>query len=173
AIQTESRSRPRSHCQSPNEAKHLDIQKTGKHPAHKGPGYADKDIGENAMVGFSHLFCDPSRRLLRSTASKRSPLLDDREILVRFHSHSPPSSASNFGRLAVRLLLCPCLPLAKVCVIHVAGHRRSGQIRSEYYRYALFRRRGQFRSDHRRLPRLRRPSRPTACSDPTSLLSAA
>jgi hypothetical protein len=29
--------------QSTNEAKNLDIQETGKHPAHKGPGYADPD----------------------------------------------------------------------------------------------------------------------------------
>src|SRR6516165_6567939 len=90
--------------QSANDAKHLDIQQTLKPPAHKGPGYADDRYDR-----IQSPFLRSIRRLLRSTASKRTPPLDDREILARLPSHSPPSSAFSFGRLAVRLLPCPCL----------------------------------------------------------------
>src|SRR5262249_33605029 len=46
--------------QSTNEAKHGDMQDTGKHPSHKGSGDADQNIGEDAVIGCGHLFCDPS-----------------------------------------------------------------------------------------------------------------
>src|SRR5215831_20639183 len=112
------------------------------------------------------------RRVLRSIASKGNPPPGDREILAHLPLHPPPSTAYTFGRLAVQLLLCQCLTSAKARVIHVAGRRRSGQTRSQCCRHVLFRRLGQFRSDHRTPPRLHPPSRPTACSDPTSPLCA-
>src|SRR5262249_57888562 len=90
------------------------------------------------------------------------------ELLANFPFPPPLPPAYTFGRLAVRLLLRQCLTSAKASVIHVAGRRRSGQTRSQCCRHVLFRRLGQFRSDHRTPPRLHRPSRPTACSDPTS-----
>src|SRR5262249_3294019 len=45
---------------SPNEAEHGDMQDTGKHPSHKGSGDADQNIGEDAVIGCGHLFCNPS-----------------------------------------------------------------------------------------------------------------
>src|SRR5262245_1594041 len=46
--------------QSPKEAEHGDMQDTGKHAGHKGSGNANKNIGEDAVIGCGDLFCDPS-----------------------------------------------------------------------------------------------------------------
>ena len=46
--------------QSAKEAEHGDIQDAGKDSDHKGPGYADKNVGENAMIRVSYLFSNPS-----------------------------------------------------------------------------------------------------------------
>jgi len=59
--------------QRTNEAKHLDTQQTGKYPAHKGPGYPDQDIGENAMIGFSHLFSAIHPAIAPITSIDRKP----------------------------------------------------------------------------------------------------
>jgi len=75
--------------QSTNEAKNLDIQETGKHPAHKGPGYADQDIGENAMIGFGHLFCDPSGNYSDQQHLQKADAGGAEKCLRIFHYISP------------------------------------------------------------------------------------
>jgi hypothetical protein len=71
--------------QSTNEAKHLDIQDTSKQPAHKGPGYADQDIGENAMIGLGHPFCDPSSEYSDQQHRKETHLWVTEKSLRIFH----------------------------------------------------------------------------------------
>jgi hypothetical protein len=39
--------------QGTKETKHGDIEDIGEHPNNKGPGYADQNICENAMIGVS------------------------------------------------------------------------------------------------------------------------
>src|SRR5262249_47387249 len=84
----------------------------------------------------------------------RTAFPDGRETLARRPSQ-PPRARARDG-----------------CVITVPQHRRSGQTRFEYCRRAFVRRLGQARNAPRRLQPLHRPSRPTACLDPTSPSSA-
>jgi hypothetical protein len=93
--------------QSTNEAKNLDIQKTGKHPAHKGPGYADQDIGENAMIGFGHLFCNPSGDYSDQQHRKEAHLWVTEKSLRIFHCtlQKPASFASLGAEQAVKYSL--------------------------------------------------------------------
>src|SRR5262245_25535817 len=46
--------------ESPNETEHRNVQGSREHSTHKGSGYTDQDIGENAVIGLSDLFRDPS-----------------------------------------------------------------------------------------------------------------
>src|SRR5262249_25612678 len=112
------------------------------------------------------------RRVLRSIASKGNPPPGDREILAHLPLHPPPSTAYTFGRLAVQLLLLSVLNVGKGPRYsrRWAPKKRSNTL--SMCRHVLFRRLGKFRSDHRTPPRLHPPSRPTACSDPTSPLCA-